>query len=185
MWCRRPIKHPATGQKPGRVLLQLSPLKKPLAAESYFAAVGIFCPCPAHTLQAILRHRKEAGKRVLCSQGSWKAASPKILLRHGKIFLACPLLPPYKAPLPRKEASSGKRQKHKKILLRCRRNFCPCAAQALQAIPHHRKEAGTRVLCSQAPKKPLAAKSYYGAVGISLVGLACHNDCPYLQAPPS
>ena len=30
----------------------------------------------------------------------------------------------------------------------------------------------------------VAAKSYYGAVGISLAGLACHILCPYLQAPP-
>ena len=83
-----PYKAPrATGQKPGRVLLQLSPLNKPLAAESYFAAVGIFCLCPAHALQAIPRHRKEAGKRVLCSQVPWKAANPKILLRHGRTFL--------------------------------------------------------------------------------------------------
>ena len=96
---QKPYKAPlATGKKPGRVLLQPSPLKKPLAAESYFAAVGIFCLCPAHALQAIPRHRKEAGKRVLCSQVSWKAASPKNLLRHGGIFL--PALCPHLTKLP-------------------------------------------------------------------------------------
>ena len=46
--------------------VQPSPLKMPLAAESYYAAVGSFCLCPAHALQAILHHRKEAGKCVLC-----------------------------------------------------------------------------------------------------------------------
>ena len=50
--------------------VQPSPLKMPLAAESYYAAAGSFCLCPAHALQAIPHHRKEAGKRVLCSHVS-------------------------------------------------------------------------------------------------------------------
>ena len=74
-----PYKAPlTTGKKPGRTLLQPNPLKKPFAAESYYAAVGIFCLCPAHALQAIPHHRKEAGNRILCSQVSWKATiAPK------------------------------------------------------------------------------------------------------------
>ena len=39
--------------------------------------------------------------------------------------------------------------------------------------------------CVAKPPKPLAAESYRGAVGIFWVGLACHNRCPNLQAPPS
>ena len=95
-----------------------------------------------------------------------------------------------------------------KILLRRGRIFCLRRAPTLQAILHHRKEAGataprwdflsvpgshpashpspqkrSREARSVKPgllKKPLVAKSYYGVVGISLKGLACHSRCPYL-----
>ena len=52
----------------------------------------IFCLCPAHTLQAI-HHRKEAGKRVLCSPAPEEAACGKILLRRGRNFFGRPCLP--------------------------------------------------------------------------------------------
>ena len=94
-------------------------------------------------------------------------------LRHGRIFLPAFCSHLTKLPCQGKKPAQEKVTSTKKILLRCGRNFCLCPAHALQAIPHRRKEAGKRGLCSQAP------------VGISLVGLACHNLCPYLQAPPS
>jgi len=46
------------------------------------------------------------------------------------------------------------------------------------------KKPGSAFCAAKPLKKPLAAKSYYGAVGFSLAGLACHILCPYLQAPP-
>ena len=79
----------------------------PLAAESYYAAVGSFCLCPAHALQAILHHRKEAGKCVLCRHVPWKASSPQILLRRGRNFGLCPAHSLQAIPHHRKEA--GKR----------------------------------------------------------------------------
>ena len=55
--------------------------------------------CPAHALQAIPRHRKESGKRVLCSQARQKADCGKILVGRGRNFLggglACHILCPY------------------------------------------------------------------------------------------
>ena len=47
------------------------------------------------------------------------------------------------------------------------------------------KKPGSAFCVAKPPKKPLVAESYRGAVGISRVGLACHNRCPNLQAPPS
>jgi len=46
------------------------------------------------------------------------------------------------------------------------------------------KKPGSAFCAAKPLKTPLAAKSYYGAVGFSLAGLACHILCPYLQAPP-
>ena len=115
----------------------------------------IFCLCPAHALHAIPHHRKEAGKRVLCSQVSWKATSPKILLRHGRIFCLCPAHALHAVPHHRKEA--GKRvlcsqvswkATSPKILLRHGRIFCLCPAHALHYC-HRGKIANTRNANSQ------------------------------------
>ena len=73
---------------------------------------------------------------VLPTASRLKSHSPKILLRRGRIF-ACAVLPPCK-PSFTTEKKPG--------LLRHGRIFCLCPAHTLQAIPHHRKEAGKRVL---------------------------------------
>ena len=46
------------------------------------------------------------------------------------------------------------------------------------------KKPGSAFCVAKPPKKPFAAESYRGAVGICWVGLACHSRCPNLQAPP-
>ena len=108
MCCSSSIKHLSQQERSQDALaVQPSPLKMPLAAESYYAAVGSFCLCPAHALQAILHHRKEAGKCVLCRHVSSKASSPKILLRRGRNFCLCPAHALQAIPHHRKEA--GKR----------------------------------------------------------------------------
>ena len=116
-------------KKPGSAFCVARSPERPLAPKSYCATVGFFACAlltpykpsftrekkpgsafcvarsPAHTLQAILHHRKEAGKRVLCSQVSWKATSPKILLRHGRIFCLCPAHALQATPHHRKEGA--------------------------------------------------------------------------------
>ena len=88
----RPCKPSFTTEKEPRsaFCVARSP-QRPPTPKSYCATVGFFAsallrPCK----QAILHHRKGAAKRVLCSQVSSKATSPKILLRHGRIFCLCP-----------------------------------------------------------------------------------------------
>ena len=104
-----------TEKKPGSAFCVARSPDTPLAPKSYCASVGffacalltpckpplttkkkpgnVFCLCPAHALQAIPHHRKEAGKRVLCGQAAEEAACGKILLRRGRNFLGRPCLP--------------------------------------------------------------------------------------------
>ena len=161
--------------------------ERPLAAKSYCATVGFFACALLTPYKPSFTNREEAGKRVLCSQVSWKATSPKILLRHGRIFCLCTAHALQATPHHRKVA--GKRVLCSQVSPR------PTSAKILPwrcaLLTPYKPSLGTEKkpgspFCAAKPvQKPTAAKSYYGAVGISLARLACDTLCPFLQAPPS
>ena len=134
-----------------------------ICPKSYYAAVGCFACALLTPYKPSFTREKKPGSAFCVARSPWKATSPKILLRHGRIFCLCPAHALQAIPHHRKEA--GKRvlcsqvswkATSPKILLRHGRIFCLCPAHALQATLHHRKVAGKRVLCSQVSSRPSA-----------------------------
>ena len=87
-----------TEQEPGSAFCVARSPEKATSPKILLRHGRIFCLCPAHTLQAIPHHRTGAGKHLLCSQVSWKATSPKILIAPRWNFLPVPCSRPTSHP---------------------------------------------------------------------------------------
>ena len=99
----------------------------------------------------------------------------------------CALLTPYKPSLTREKKPGSAL-----FVARAPKSYCATVGIFACALltPYKpslttEKKPGSALCAAKPLKKSTAAKSYYGAVGISLAGLACHILCPHLQVPPS
>ena len=157
--------------------------ERPLAPKSYCAAVGIFACALLTPYKPSLTTEKKPGSAFCVGMSPERPLAPKSYCATVGFFC----LP--SAPIFKKFLCQGKRSQLRKKVTSTEKSYCAAVGIFACALltPYKpslttEKKPGSAFCVAKPPKKPLVAESYRGAVGISRVGLACHNRCPNLAS---